>query len=228
MTDKSAHSDPLPVSGAASVQLPTVGIDKLAPDFEARSTQGPVKVSDFRGKWLVFFSHPANFTPVCTSEFVAFQSAMTRFDKLNCALLGLSVDSIYSHIAWVRDIEALFDIKVTFPIIEDISMSVARAYGMIHDMSATTAAVRSLFIIDPEGYVRAIIHYPMNVGRSVDEIIRVLTALQESDTHNTVTPEGWEPGEDTILPPPTDQAEADHRPSIKGGTWYYTHSGAAK
>lgn len=228
MQNPSVHSEASSDSGSISLKLPTVGIDGLAPDFEARSTQGAVRLSDYQGKWLVFFSHPADFTPVCTSEFVALQSAASRFETLNCALLGLSVDSLYAHIAWVKDIEARFNIKITFPIIEDISMSIARAYGMIHETSATTAAVRSLFFIDPEGYIRAIIHYPMNVGRSVDEIIRVLTALQEADAHHVATPEGWQPGDDTMLPPPIDQAEADRRATINGGAWYYTHSGAVK
>jgi len=232
MTDTKIHSgvhSGISVgSGVVPLGMPTARIDELAPDFEARSTQGPVRLADFRGKWLVFFSHPADFTPVCTSEFVAFQKAAECFDGLNCALLGLSVDSLYAHIAWVKDIEARFDVKITFPIIEDISMSVARTFGMIHETSATTAAARSVFFIDSEGYIRAIIHYPMNVGRSVDEIIRVLTALQKSDACQVATPEGWQPGEDTMLPPPIDQAEADRRSAISGDAWYFTYSGAAK
>ncbi len=206
----------------------TVRIDELAPDFEARSTQGMVRMSDFRGKWLVFFSHPADFTPVCTTEFMAFQNAADRFDALDCKLLGLSVDSLYAHLAWIKDIEARFDTRITFPIVEDISMAVARVYGMIHDGSATTAAVRSVFFIDPDGYVRAIIHYPMNVGRSVDEIVRVLMALQESDANEVATPEGWQPGDETMLPPPIDQTEADRRAGMDGGAWYYTTAGAAR
>jgi peroxiredoxin (alkyl hydroperoxide reductase subunit C) len=201
-------------------------IDEVAPDFEARSTQGMVRMSDYRGRWLVFFSHPADFTPVCTSEFLAFQKAADRFSTLNADLLGLSVDSLYAHIAWVKDIEARFKTRISFPIIEDISMAVARAYGMIHDGSATTAAVRSVFFIDPEGYVRAMIHYPMNVGRSVEEVLRVLSALQESDACQIATPEGWMPGDETVLPPPLDQAEADERAGMNGGTWYFTHQEA--
>ncbi len=207
--------------------LPTARIDAPAPDFEARTTQGLVRLSDYRGRWLVFFSHPADFTPVCTSEFVAFQNAIARFEALDCSLLGLSVDSLYAHIAWVKDIETRFGTRITFPIIEDISMSVAQAYGMIHEESATTAAVRSVFFIDPDGYVRAIIHYPMNVGRSVAEILRVLAALQTSDTDEVATPEGWTPGNDPVLPPPLDQAEADRRGLENGGIWYFTHREAA-
>lgn len=201
-------------------------IDTVAPDFEARSTHGPVRMSDYRGRWLVFFSHPADFTPVCTSEFLAFERAAPRFDALGASLLGLSIDSLYAHIAWVKDIEARFDLRISFPIIEDISMSVARLYGMIHDASATTAAVRSVFFIDPDGYIRALIHYPMNVGRSVDEILRVLSALQVSDSHSVATPEGWTPGQDTVLPPPLDHAEADQRSARNGGAWYFTHGEA--
>jgi peroxiredoxin (alkyl hydroperoxide reductase subunit C) len=201
-------------------------IDNIAPDFEARTTQGIVRMSDYRGRWLVFFSHPADFTPVCTSEFLAFQNASSRFASLNADLLGLSIDSLYAHIAWVKDIEARFKVRISFPIIEDISMSVARLYGMIHDASATTAAVRSVFFIDPDGYIRAMIHYPMNVGRSVEEILRVLSALQESDRNLVATPEGWLPGTQAVLPPPIDQAEADQRAGLDGGVWYFTRSEA--
>ena len=197
-------------------------IDSLAPDFEARTTKGQINLSDFRGRWLLFFSHPADFTPVCTSEFIAFQKAMDQFETLNCELLGLSIDSLYAHIAWVKDIEAEFGITIDFPIVEDVSMSISRAYGMIHDSSTSTATVRSVFFIDPEGYVRATLHYPMNVGRSVNEIIRVLSALQVSDEQNVATPEGWTPGAPTMLPPPLDQSEANQRPKEKGSTWYYT------
>lgn len=201
-------------------------IDEAAPDFEARTTQGMIKLSDFRGKWLIFFSHPADFTPVCTSEFVAFQEAADRFEKMNCALLGLSVDSLYAHLAWIKDVEERFGTRISFPIVEDISMVVARAYGMIHESSATTAAVRSVYFIDPDGYIRALIHYPMNVGRSVDEIIRVLTALQLTDSEAVATPEGWRPGDETVLPPPIDQSEADRRTQMDKGVWYFTRSGA--
>lgn len=213
---------------AAHAKAPSAHIDEIAPEFEARSTQGLVRMSDYRGRWLVFFSHPADFTPVCTSEFLAFQKAEPRFSTLGADLLGLSVDSLYAHIAWIKDIEARFQTRISFPIIEDISMSVAKAYGMIHDGSATTAAVRSVYFIDPEGYIRAMIHYPMNVGRSVEEVLRVLSALQESDTCQIATPEGWMPGDETVLPPPLDQAEADERAGMNGGAWYYTHQEARR
>ena len=201
-----------------------VQVDRLAPEFEARTTRGLVRLSDYRGRWLVFFSHPADFTPVCTSEFIALQKATHRFEALNCDLLGLSVDSLYAHLAWLKDIEARFGVRVEFPIIEDISMDVSRAYSMIHEDSASTATVRSVFFIDPNGYVRAIIHYPMNVGRSVEEILRVLAALQASEAGEIATPEGWTPGADAVLPPPLDLVEADQRASMNGGAWYYTHA----
>ena len=207
---------------------PQARIDEIAPEFEARTTQGLINLSDYRGRWLLFFSHPADFTPVCTSEFVAFQKAKPDFDALNCDLLGLSVDSLYAHIAWVKDIEERFGVKITFPIIEDISMAISREYGMIHDGSQTTAAVRSVFFIDPEAYVRALIHYPMNVGRSVDELLRVLAALQQSDACHVATPEGWKPGDNAVLPPPLDQAEADKRSAMNGGAWYLTHTEASQ
>lgn len=227
MTD-TAPARTLPHPGARPDARIDARIDAVAPDFEARSTQGLVRISDYRGHWLVFFSHPADFTPVCTSEFLAFQNASDRFAALDTRLLGLSVDSLYAHIAWVKDIEARFKTRISFPIIEDISMSVARLYGMIHEASATTAAVRSVFFIDPDGFIRAMIHYPMNVGRSVNEILRVLSALQEADRSLVAMPEGWIPGSQAVLPPPVDQYEADQRAKLQGGTWYFTRSEAAR
>ncbi len=203
---------------------PVVRIDEPAPAFMARSTQGVVRLSDYLGRWLLFFSHPADFTPVCASEFVALQRKMDAFEERNCALLGLSVDSLYAHLAWMRDLEQRFGTRITFPIIEDISMAVARAYGMVHPESSSTAAVRSVFFIDPQGIVRALVHYPATVGRSVDELLRVLAALQEADTRGVTTPEGWQPGERTLLPPPLDQREADERALSHDGSWYYVPS----
>jgi len=223
MTDTPAD----PLTPATASLAPAARIDELAPDFSARSTLGEIRLSDYRGRWVLLFSHPADFTPVCTSEFVAFEKARERFAALGCDLIGLSVDSLYAHIAWVKDIEARFGVRIGFPIVEDISMAVGRAFGMIHDGSASTAAVRSVFFIDPAGYIRAIIHYPMNVGRSVGEILRVVEALQTSDSCEVATPEGWQPGEDPVLPPPLDQNEADKRSGMNGGAWYFTHAGGA-
>lgn len=205
-------------------------IDKPAPDFEARSTQGVLRLSDFRGRWLIFFSHPADFTPVCASEFVAFQNMKAEFEKLNCSVLGLSVDSVYAHLAWIRDLRETFGVEIEFPIVEDISMSVARAYGMIHEASMTTAAVRALYFIDPDGVIRAITHYPMNVGRSVAEIFRVLQALQRVDENALATPEGWTPGERFVLPPPASAAEVANRKRLQDDSknWYFTQSEGGK
>ncbi len=218
----------MPDNSCQTPPEPALRIDSLAPDFEARSTQGLVRLSDFRGSWLVFFSHPADFTPVCTSEFLAFERARSRFEALNCKRLGLSVDSLFAHLGWVRDIEARFGETISFPIVEDVSMGISRLYGMIHDGSSTTAAVRSVFVIDPEGYLRAMIHYPMNVGRSVDEILRLVEALQVSDARQIATPEGWTPGDEAVLLPPLDQAEAAQRAGDKDQPWYFTYAEAAQ
>jgi len=164
-------------------------INEPAPDFEARTTHGVKKLEDYKGKWLVLFSHPADFTPVCTNEFMAFAKRHTDFKALNCELLGLSIDSYYSHVAWIRNIKEKFDVEIPFPIIEDLNMKVARAYGMIHPGAADTSAVRATFVIDPEGVLRAMVYYPMSNGRSIDEFVRLISALQTSDANGVATPE---------------------------------------
>lgn len=181
----------------------------VAPSFSARSTKGPVKLSDYRGRWLVFFSHPADFTPVCTTEFVAFAKREADFAALDCALLGLSVDSLYAHLAWIRAISAQFGVEIDFPIVEDPSMAVGRAYGMIDIAAQDSAAVRATYFIDPEGVVRAINVYPHTVGRSVDEILRTLTALQRTDDGSVLAPEGWRPGNPLLAPAPERMIEGD-------------------
>lgn len=204
---------------------PALKLDQPIPAFEARTTQGEISSSDYLGKWLILFSHPANFTPVCTSEFIAIQQSIDEFNALDCNLLGLSVDSIYSHIAWLRSIKEDLGVEITFPIIEDISMSIARAFGMIHDDSAGTATVRSVFFIDDGGILRALIHYPMNVGRSISEIIRTLSALQASERNKLSAPEGWQPGDDMLLAPPTSAFQADRFTGTEnnpGESWYYS------
>lgn len=178
-----------------------VRIGDTAPDFRARTTMGEKNLSDFRGRWLIFFSHPADFTPVCTTEFIALAKASADFDAAGCALLGLSVDSLYSHLAWVRAIEEQFATKIGFPIVEDPSMAVGRAYGMIDDTAVDSTAVRSTYFIDPEGIVRAITTYPYNVGRSVAEMLRLLQALQAVSGGQNVAPENWQPGQALLLPP---------------------------
>ncbi len=196
-------------------------INDIAPDFSARTTQGTIRFSDYAGRWVVLFAHPADFTPVCTSEFIAFQKAKAKFDSADTQLLGLSVDSLYAHLAWIRDIEVRFGVQIDFPVVEDISMAVARAYGMVHDRSLSTATVRSVFFIGPDQRVRAIIHYPMNVGRSVDEILRVLMALQAAERDGAVTPEGWREGEPTLASPPSDQWAAAASAMDSSACWYY-------
>lgn len=161
-------------------------INEPAPAFKAKTTHGERSLDDYKGKWLVLFSHPADFTPVCTTEFMGFAKAADRFKALNCELLGLSIDSVHSHIAWMRSIEEKFGVEITFPIIDDLSMNVARAFGMIHPGASDTSAVRATFLIDPEGVIRAMVYYPMSNGRSVDEFVRLLTALQTSDANKGV------------------------------------------
>ena len=164
-------------------------LNEPAPDFDAVTTHGRRRLSDYRGKWLILFSHPADFTPVCTTEFMAFARAHDKFAALNTELLGLSIDSKYAHIAWVRSIKENFGVEVKFPIIEDLSMKVANAYGMIMPGADDTSAVRATFIIDPEGVLRAMVYYPMSNGRSIDEFLRLVAALQTSDA-NKVEPSG--------------------------------------
>ena len=205
----------------------TVGLPRLnerAPEFEAPTTHGVRKLADYQGKWLVLFSHPADFTPVCTTEFMAFAKAQDSFAQLNCELLGLSIDSHYSHVAWMRNIQEKFGVEIKFPIIADLSMAVARAYGMIHPGAADTSAVRATFIIDPNGILRAMVYYPMSNGRSIAEFLRLVQALQTSDANKVATPEGWQPGDKVIVPPPATAEEARARVSqgeYECTDWYF-------
>lgn len=188
-----------------------IGLPRLnekAPAFDAETTAGRKTLEDYKGKWLILFSHPADFTPVCTTEFMAFAVRHDEFAKRNCELLGLSIDSTHSHIAWIKNIKDNFGVDIKFPIIADLSMDVARAYGMIHPGAADTSAVRATFIIDPESKLRAMVYYPMSNGRSIDEFVRLLDALQTSDAHSVATPENWKPGERVIVPPAKTAAEA--------------------
>lgn len=185
-------------------KLPLIGDD--APAFEAVTTQGKIRFpEDYKGKWVILFSHPADFTPVCTTEFMTFASMMDDFKALNTELVGISVDSLYAHIAWLRKIKELEwngkkDIEVTFPLIEDIRMEVATKYGMMQPGSSTTQAVRAVFIIDPKGKVRTILYYPLSTGRNFDEIKRIIQALQKADADQCATPADWRPGDDVIVP----------------------------
>lgn len=186
-------------------------INEPAPDFKAPTTAGEKSLADYKGKWLVLFSHPADFTPVCTTEFIAFANYADEFSKRGCELLGLSIDSTHSHIAWIRNIKQNFDVDIKFPIIADLKMDVARAYGMIHPGAGDTSAVRATFIIDPNGILRAMVYYPMSNGRSIPEFLRLLEALQISDANKVATPEGWQPGDKVIVPPAHTAAEAEER-----------------
>lgn len=205
-----------------TVQFPR--LNERAPEFNAKTTFGEKKLSDYEGKWLILFSHPADFTPVCTTEFIGFAKAADTFKSMNCELLGLSIDSLFSHLAWVRNIEEKFGQKITFPIIEDIKMEVASAYGMVHPGAADTQAVRATFFIDPKGILRAMVYYPMSNGRSINEFVRLLQAMQTSDKNSVATPEGWTPGCDVIVPPPKTSEAADKRASEGYNTvdWYYS------
>lgn len=183
------------LDAAPAAHLAPLRIGDGAPNFHARSTAGPVEMAAYGGRWLVFFSHPADFTPVCTSEFVAFAKAADRFSALGCELLALSVDSLYSHFAWVRAIRDRFGVEVRFPIVEDPTLVVGKAYGMVAPDAHDAGAVRSVFVIDPSQIVRAIVTYPAEIGRSIEEILRVVAALQAADAGKGFPPEGWRPGE---------------------------------
>lgn len=199
-------------------------INEPAPAFRAQTTFGPRSLEDYRGKWLVLFSHPADFTPVCTTEFMAFAKAHGDFAAIHCELLGLSIDSIYSHLAWVQNIKEKFGVEIPFPIIEDLSMNVARAYGMIHPGASDTAAVRATFIIDPNGILRALVYYPMTNGRSVAEILRLVRGLQSSFSQGIATPEGWQPGDKVIVGAPKTVAELEARlgEGLETTDWYFS------
>ncbi len=198
-------------------------LNEPAPDFEAKTTHGVKKLADYKGKWLVLFSHPADFTPVCTTEFMAFAKYHPEFQKLNCELIGLSIDSYYAHVAWVRNIKEKFGVDIPFPIIEDLSMKVAKDYGMIQPGASDTSAVRATFIIDPNGVLRAMVYYPMSNGRSIPEFVRLVAAMQTSDANRIATPEGWQPGDKVIVPPPqdVDAAEARMNEGYECTDWYF-------
>ena len=194
-------------------RLPLIG-DK-APEFKALTTKGTVNFpEDYKGKWVLFFSHPSDFTPVCTTEFMTLASMQEEFKEMNVELLGLSVDSLYSHIAWVRSIEDLEwkdmkNIKVNFPVIADLNTKVSTKYGMLQPNVSSTQAVRAVFVIDPEGVIRSIIYYPLTTGRNFNEIKRMIRAIQKSDQMHVSTPADWQPGDDLIVPTPLTVEEAD-------------------
>ena len=205
---------------------PRLELNGPAPDFEANTTHGPIKFSQWAGGgWVILFSHPADFTPVCTTEFTAFAQRHDEFEKRGVKLIGNSVDSNFSHIAWVRNIEQNFGVKIKFPVIADLDQKVARLYGMIHEPSSATAAVRCVFFIDPQLVVRAMIYYPLNVGRNFDEILRVIDALQTVDRHAVACPADWKPSDPVIVPAPSTVEAAEKRtkdPNLKVTDWYFS------
>lgn len=202
-----------------------VKIGEYAPEFEAQTTMGNIKLSDYKGKWVVLFSHPGDFTPVCTTEFITFSKANTYFENLNACLIGLSIDSNPSHLAWLYDICLRTGIRVPFPVIADRSGEIARKYGMISNTVSSTQTVRNVFIIDDKGIVRTILVYPMNVGRCIPEILRIVKALQTADCNNAATPANWIPGEPIIVPAPKTCEELQERVNTiekdkNGLSWY--------
>ncbi|HEX6594753.1 MAG TPA: peroxiredoxin [Bacillota bacterium] len=189
--------------------LPRIG--SPAPDFEATTTHGTLRLSDYKGSWVILFSHPADFTPVCTTEFVGFQKIYPQLRELNTELLGLSIDSVHSHIAWVRNIKENFDVDIEFPVIADLNKDVAEKYGMIMPEESSTETSRAVFVIDDKQIVRAIIYYPLSTGRNMDEMVRLVTALQATDEHNIATPADWQKGDKVIVPPAVTAELADER-----------------
>jgi len=206
---------------STNYSMPRIG--DMAPDFEAVTTTGKLRFSEYnKGSWVVLFSHPADFTPVCTTEMSGFAVESDFFAAHNTKLMGLSIDSIHAHIAWVNAVQEKTGILFNFPIIADIDMSVSRLYGMLQPGESETAAVRAVFIIDPKGKVRLIMYYPLNVGRNMEEIKRALLALQTSDENACAMPLNWTPGEKVILPPPkTLEALAERKASnLEMVDWY--------
>jgi peroxiredoxin (alkyl hydroperoxide reductase subunit C) len=190
--------------------MPRIG--DVAPDFEALTTAGPIKFSEFNQKsWVVMFSHPADFTPVCTTEMCEFAKDKNWYAHRNTKLIGLSIDSIHSHLAWVNNVKENTGVYMDFPIIADLDMKVAKLYGMLHPGESSTAAVRAVFFIDPKGIIRLIMYYPLNVGRNMKEIQRALVALQTADKYKMALPVNWEQGDKAIVPPPKTLVEMEER-----------------
>ena len=194
----------------STVTMPRIG--DVAPDFKALTSVGELQFSEYnKGSWVIFFSHPADFTPVCTTELTEFARREEEFRKMNTKLLGLSIDSIHSHIAWINNVKKNLGVTMRFPLIADIDMSVSKRYGMLQPGESETAAVRAVFFIDPNGKIRLIMYYPLNVGRNMEEVVRVLQALQAADQHKIACPLNWKPGEKVIVPPPKTVAAMEER-----------------
>ncbi|MCY0986050.1 peroxiredoxin [Nannocystis sp. ILAH1] len=189
------------MSEAVSGAIPRIG--EVAPDFEAETTQGVIKFSEWQGgKWVVLFSHPADFTPVCTTELAEFARKNDEFAKRDAKLIGLSIDSIHSHMAWLQNIKERLGVEIPYPLIADIDMKVAQKFGMLHPEASSTATVRAVFFINPDRKVQALVYYPLTNGRNIDEVIRLLDSLQTSAKHSVATPANWRPGDKVIIPPP--------------------------
>lgn len=202
-------------------EFPVLG--QQAPEFEAQTTQGTLRLSDFKGTWVILFSHPADFTPVCTTEFIAFSEIYGELQKRNVELLGLSVDSVSSHIAWIRNVEEKMGIKIPFPIIADLNKEVSKKFGMIQTGESKTETVRCVFIIDPESKIRTMLYYPLTTGRNMAEILRIVDALQTTDKYHVATPANWKPGDSVVVPSPTTIEGVEERLKEQGyecKDWY--------
>ena len=198
-----------------------------APNFESKSTHGAIRLSDYtsKGKWVMLFSHPSDFTPVCSTEFIEFARRNDDFEKLNVQLVGVSIDSVFSHIAWIRDIEQMSGVQIKFPVIADLDQKVSQAYGLVHEAVSDTATVRAVFAIDPKGDIRALIYYPMQLGRNVEELIRIFQGLQTADANGVSVPANWVPGQQVIVPAPATIEDATKRTNGGGAgldvkSWY--------
>jgi peroxiredoxin (alkyl hydroperoxide reductase subunit C) len=216
---------------AGGSRIPLIG--EVAPAFTAETTKGMINFpADYQGTWVIMFSHPADFTPVCTTEFMTFATMEKEFEALNCQLIGLSIDSVFSHIAWLRSIQerieykGMKNVQVRFPVIADLKMEVAKKYGMLQPSASDTKAVRAVFFIDPESKIRAFLYYPLSNGRNFQEIKRLLIAMQTSDKYKVATPADWQPGDDVIVPPPGSCAGAMERMAgkdkdVKCYDWFF-------
>jgi len=195
--------------------LPKIG--DLAPDFTANTTQGEINFAKWaESKWVVLFSHPADFTPVCSTELTEFGRRAAEFDQRGVRLLGISVDSIHSHLAWHQNLSKILGVKLPYPMIADSTRAVSELYGMIHPGASATVTVRALFVIDPKRVVRALIYYPLNVGRNVDEVVRLVDGLQTADAKGVACPVNWKPGDKVIVPPPKTEKEVEDRLALQG------------
>jgi peroxiredoxin (alkyl hydroperoxide reductase subunit C) len=205
-----------------------------APDFQAKSTHGVIRLSDYttKGKYVLLFSHPSDFTPVCTTEFIEFARRYDEFERLNVQLIGVSIDSIYSHIAWVRDIERNAGVDIKFPVVADLDQKVSQAYGLVHEAASDTATVRAVFAIDPKQNIRAIVYYPMQLGRNIDELVRIFEGLQTVDKNGVSVPANWRTGQPVIVPAPVTAEDARKRTNGGGAglqveTWYLSRKDLA-